>query len=175
MVIERFSMKTAMRLPGLFFLCALVMAFSASADELTSAPSASSGPKLGDCVMFREGGVGLVLKTPTYWLKGSIADMGHERRLAGRCPDIGKQVSAYSREDWVRVAAATPCVENDADVREVDVLRIRVAVEEWETPWSNQHGTAGWLFRGYFLDQALKKGGLIDMDAKWLERCEPRR
>jgi len=174
MAIELFSRKAAMRLPRLFFQCALVIAFSASADEVTTAPPAYSGPKLGDCVMFREGGVGLVLKTPTYWLKGSIADIGHERRLAGLCPTIGKQVSAYSREDWVRIARATPCVENDADVREVDVLRIRVAVEEWETPWSNQHGTAGWLFRGHFLDQVLKKGELIDMDAKWLERCEPR-
>lgn len=162
-----------MRLSGLFFHCALVMAISASADEVTSALSASSGPKPGDCVMFREGGTGLVFKTPTYWLKGSIADIRHERRLAGRCPKIGKQESAYTRQDWARIAAATPCVENDADVGEVDVLRIRVAVEEWETPWSNQHGTAGWLFRGYFLDQALKKGELIDMDAKWLERCEP--
>lgn len=163
-----------MRLAVLFFQCALVMAFSASADEVPSALSTSAGPKAGDCVMFREGGLGLVFKTPTYWLKGSIADLGHERRLAARCPKIGKQVSAYTREDWVRIAAATPCVENDADVGEVTVLRIRVAVEEWETPWSNQHGTAGWLFRGYFLDQALKKGGLIDMDATWLERCEPR-
>ena len=126
-----------MRLSGLFFPCALVMAISASADEVTSALTASSGPKPGDCVMFREGGAGLVFKTPTYWLKGSIADISHERRLAARCPNIGKQVSAYTRQDWVRIAAATPCVENDADVGEVAVLRIRVAVEEWETPWSN--------------------------------------
>lgn len=163
-----------MRLSGLFLQCALVMAISASADEVSSALSASSGPNSGDCVMFREGGVGRVFKTPTYWLKGSIADIRQERRLAGRCPKMGKQESAYTREDWMRIAAATPCVENDADVGEVAVLRIRVAVEEWETPWSNQHGAVGWLFRGYFLDQELKKGGLIDMDANWLERCERR-
>jgi hypothetical protein len=160
-----------MRPCGLFALCALVLAFSASADD---AASVSSAPQLGDCVIFREGGVGLVLKSPTYWLRGSIADITHERRMAGRCPQIGKSVPAYTRDDWVRVAAAMPCVENDADVREVAVLRIRVAVEAWETPWSNQHGTAGWLFRGQFLDKLLKKGELIDMDATWLERCEPR-
>lgn len=158
----------------LFFQCALVIAISASADELTTTPSVSSDPGLGDCVMFREGGDGLLLKTPTYWLKGSVADISHERRWAGRCPKIGKQVSAYSRDDWVRIAAATPCVENDADGRDVPVLRIRVTVDDWETPWSNQHGTVGWLFRGYFLDKALKKGESIDMDAQWLERCEPR-
>ena len=132
-------------------------------------------PQVGDCVIFREGGGGYVLKAPTYWLKGSIAGLSEERRLAGRCPQIGKPVVAYSREDWVRVAAAMPCVENEADVREVPVLRVRVAVEAWETPWSSQHGTAGWLFRGQFLDTPLRRGEVIDMDASWLERCETER
>ena len=99
-----------MRLSGLFFHCALVMAISASADEVTSALSASSGPKPGDCVMFREGGTGLVFKTPTYWLKGSIADIRHERRLAGRCPKIGKQESAYTRQDWACLLYTSRCV-----------------------------------------------------------------
>jgi len=49
-----------------------------------------------------------------------------------------------------------------------------MVVEEWETPWSNQHGTGGWLFRGQFLDIPLAKSVQIDMDATWLERCEPR-
>ncbi len=87
-----------------------------------------------------------------------------------RCALIGKPLQASTRDVWVRVAAATPCVESDAEVREVAVMRITVAVEEWETPWSNQHGTVGWLFRGHFLDKTLKKGELIDMDAAWLER-----
>lgn len=123
--------------------------------------------------MFREGGVGLVFKSPTFWLKGSVAGFSRERRLAGRCPKIGKPVQSYTRDDWVRVASSSPCVHRDADVREVTVLRIRVAVEEWETPWSNMHGTAGWLFRGQFLDKPLIKGEQIDVDASWLERCEP--
>ena len=145
---------------GLFVLCSLFLACSVSAE-----------PQLGDCVLFREGGAGLLLKTPTYWLRGSIAGMSSERRLAGRCPQIGKPESAYTRDDWVRVAAATPCVESDAEVREVAVTRISVEVDEWETPWSSMHGTVGWLFRGHFLDKPLKKGDLIDMDASWLERC----
>ncbi len=153
-------------------LCALALAFAASADELPSVQTALGSPQLGDCVVFREGGSGRILKTPTYWLKGSIAAISHERRLAGRCPEIGKLASNYTRADWARVAAATPCVGNDAEIREVAVLRIRVVVEAWETPWSNQHGTVGWLFRGQFLEQPLKQGGLIEMDATWLEHCE---
>ena len=131
----------------------------------------SAEPRVGDCVLFREGGAGLLFRTPTYWLRGSIAGISSERRLAGRCPEIGKPESAYTHNDWVRVASAMPCVQGDAEVREVPVVRISVAVEAWETPWSNLHGTAGWLFRGYFLDKPLKKGDLIDMDASWLEYC----
>jgi len=44
-------------------------------------------------------------------------------------------------------------------------------VDEWETPWSNQHGAAGALFGGEFLGQALKKGAWIAVDGVWLERC----
>lgn len=67
-----------------------------------------------------------------------------------------------------------PSVQTDAEVREVDVLRIGLMIDEWETPWSHQHGSTGWLFRGYFLDTPLKKGEVIDLDASWLERCELR-
>lgn len=154
----------------LFFFCAVVLSAPVSAEEV---PSVVPGPKLGDCVLFREGGVGFIFKTPTYWLKGKVAEISQEHRLAGRCPKIGKSETAYNRDDWARIAAATPCVESDAEVREVPVLRIHVAVEEWETPWSIQHGTVGWLFRGQFLNTPLRRGELIDMDATWLERCEP--
>ena len=34
-----------------------------------------------------------------------------------------------------------------------------------------QQGTTGWLFRGKFLEQTLKKGEVIDMDATWLLHC----
>ena len=153
-----------------FFVAAAFALACPVMDVLASA----EGPQVGDCAIFREGGSGRVLKAPTYWLKGTVGAVYAERRLAGRCPRIGKPLAAYTRDDWVRIAASTPCVERDADVREVDVLRIRFVVDEWETPWSFQHGSTGWLFRGYFLDRALKKGEIIDMDASWLERCAPR-
>jgi hypothetical protein len=138
--IERQIMKKY----GLISLGSLVLANLVFAGDLsTTSPSL----RLGDCVMFREGGAGLVLRTPTYWLKGVVARVSAERRLAGRCPVIGKSISAYTRSDWVRVAAAMPCVDNEADVREVDVMRVRMVVEEWETPWSNQHGTGGVISR----------------------------
>ncbi|MBK8399727.1 hypothetical protein [Propionivibrio sp.] len=160
--------------PVLWILGAALLALSASADALEVAPSTSADLQVGDCAMFREGGAGLIFKTPTYWLKGSVARISNERKLAGRCPAIGKPPSAYTHDDWVRIVPSLPCVDNDVDIREVAVRRIGVTVEDWETPWSNLHGTAGWLFRGQFLDNPLSKGKLIDMDARWLERCESR-
>ena len=110
--------------------------------------------------MFREGGAGLLLRTPVYWLRGSITGVSRTRPMAQACPHIGKQ------------AAAMPCVDKGADAVEVDVVRVQVAVDDWETPWSPQQGTTGWLFRGKFLNQTLEKGKVIDMDATWLVRCE---
>jgi hypothetical protein len=128
--------------------------------------------RLGECVMFREGGTGYLLTTPTYWVKGRVAGIESKRRWADRCPVIGKPVSAYSRSDWATVVEAIPCVASDSEVGEVSVLRVQLVVDDWETPWSKQHGAAGWLFRGMFVDKPLKKGVSIDMDAAWLERCD---
>jgi hypothetical protein len=136
-------------------------------------PTPAAALQVGDCVIFREGGAGLILKSPTYWLRGSIAGITQEDRLAGRCPDLGKPQSSYTHRDWARMAAAMPCVDNDADIRTVEVMRVRMRVEDWETPWSYQHGTVGWLFRGQFLGQVLQKGQSVEMDASWLAQCQP--
>jgi hypothetical protein len=151
-------------------LLALFAAFCAMADEVP--PPDAALAQVGDCVILREGGVGRILKTPTYWLRGTVAVVSRARHFAALCPQVNKPVSAYTREDWLRFAAAAPCVDNAADAREVSVLRLGVRVEAWETPWSNQHGTARFLFRGQFLDQPLKKGEVVEINAAWLERCE---
>ena len=153
----------------------LALMLPAAAGETVAPQGLPAGPQLGDCAMFNEGGNGRILKAPTYWLKGTISRLSRERRTAGRCPQIARARAAYTRDDWARVAAASPCVQTDAEVREVEVLRIGLTIDEWETPWSHQHGSTGWLFRGYFLDTQLKKGDVIDLDASWLERCELRK
>lgn len=162
-----------MRLGSWGVLGVLALSGSAVAADARVFESADA-PAVGDCVLFREGGAGLILTAPVYWLRGTIAGLSRQRRLAGRCPRLDKPLAAYTRTDWLRIAASTPCVDSEAEVAEVDVLRVLVSVDSWETPWSHQHGTAGWLFRGQFLDQKLEKGGVIDMDATWLQRCEVR-
>lgn len=160
-------------------IAALLLGAPALADEV--APVVTSlamltDPQLGDCVVFREGGAGLLLRTPVYWLKGSVAGVSRQQRMIRACPRIGKQASAYTPADHARLAGAMPCVDEGAVIADAamssDVVRVQVAVADWETPWSHQHGTTGWLFRGQFLNQTLKRGGVIDMDATWLVPCE---
>lgn len=127
---------------------------------------------VGDCVIFREGGDGRLLKTPTYWVKGSVLSLTREHLRADTCPVIAKPLSAYSREDRVRLARSAPCVFPGTEARDVAVTRVRVSVDSWETPWSHAHGTAGLLFRGAFLEQTLVKGGVVEIFADWLESCE---
>jgi len=64
---------------------------------------------------------------------------------------------------------ALPCVENDAEVRAVDVTRIRMAVRTGNAVVASAR-YAGWCSRPV-LDQRLQKGEAIDMDASWLARC----
>jgi hypothetical protein len=151
------------------FFGALLLACCACAAE----PAAGlADAQVGDCVILREGGAGHVLKAPTYWLRGTVDSVVQARHYAGLCPEPGKPVSTYTREDWLRFATAAPCVENAADAREVTVTRLGVRAEDWDTPWSNAHGSAQMLFRGQFLDRPLKKGEIIEIDAIWLQRCE---
>ena len=126
----------------------------------------------GDCVVFREGGEGRLFKTPTYWLKGLVLAVLTERRQIRVCPQFAKPQSGYTREEWVQLAQAMPCVNREAGVHEADVSRAQIVVDSWETPWSVQHGATGLLFRGSFMNQPLAKGVVVDIDTAWLEHCE---
>ena len=158
------------QLAGLLSAC--LLAFPVLALELTQALPTAQVPAVGECVVFREGGAGVLLKAPSYWMQGRIVALSPRKKMLERCPQIGKLPQAYTREDWRRVAEASPCAERDDAVREVMLARLTVAVEEWDTPWSKQHGAAGWLYRGNFLDTRLEKGVLIEMDSTWVERCK---
>lgn len=129
-------------------------------------------PEPGDCALFREGGEGRVFKTPTYWLRGRIAEIRPRTHRVELCPDPGHPRERYTREDWKKLAAAWPCTTDPARVREIETIRILLRVDAWDTPWSRQHGQNGWLFRGHFLDTELKEGVVVEIDGSLLERCE---
>ncbi len=129
--------------------------------------------RTGDCVVLREGGHGRVLLTPTYWMRGTVVAVMHRRHRAGVCTHFAKQAERLTLGDWQQIVEESPCVMQGEGVREVDVERVTVAVEAWETPWSKQHGQSGRLFRGRYLEQELVKGARLDIDALWLQSCSP--
>lgn len=148
-----------------------LVGFGLTAVAAAGEQAAASRLQVGDCVLYREGGDGLVLITPVYWLRGTVVSVVDEQRLAGTCPHIGKPLLAYSPADHARLAAAMPCVSDGGPPVEVRFARVGVAVDDWETPWSSQQGATGWLFRGRFLEQALAKGKVIEINANRLTTC----
>ena len=129
--------------------------------------------RTGDCVLMREGGHGRVLVAPTYWVRGTVVEVIQRRHRAGICTHFAKQAERLTLADWRQIVEESPCVMQGEDVRDVDVERVTFAVEAWETPWSRSHGQSGRLFRGYYLDQELVKGGRLEIDALWLQPCVP--
>jgi hypothetical protein len=129
-------------------------------------------PAQGDCALYREGGGGYILKEPTYWLRGTVIETYMRPHRMDVCPNLGKPRAHFTREDWVRIAAAYPCVTDPAKVADIAVVRIRLRAEEWDTPLGVQHGRNGMLMRDHFLDTELAEGVVLDIDGTLLERCD---
>ena len=51
-------------------------------------------------------------------------------------------------------------------------IRDSLRIEEWETPWAKRAANAGRLYQGHYLDQMLKKGQEIEIDADLLGTCQ---
>ena len=149
---------------SLFFLLLPALAVAASGDDGMPSP--------GDCALFREGGAGRILKGPVYYVRGSITEIYRRPHAMGVCPDPGKPRERYSRADWKQLADAYPCVADERNARDIEVIRIRMRAEKWDTPWTQSHGQNGWLFRGHFLDTELKDGVVLDIDGTLLLRCD---
>ena len=130
-------------------------------------------PQPGDCALYREGGEGYILVAPTYYVRGTIAEVYKRSHRMELCPSIPRTRLNYTRADWRELAEAYPCVSDPAKVAEIEVIRIRLRVEDWETPWALQHGRNGMLMKGHFLDTELKQGVELDIDGTLLLRCEP--
>lgn len=127
--------------------------------------------KPGACVMYREGGAGWIITEPVYWLKGRTVAAQVQKRRIEVCPDAGKQPGQLSREEFNRLARTQPCVSSPEKVREEDIGVIRLRIDDWETPWAKKAANSGRLYQGYFLDQILRKGEEMEIDADLLMAC----
>ena len=163
----------------LSLLLVLLLSATAQADEAPLRPSASlifKQPDMlrnGSCVMYREGGAGWVITEPVYYLRGEVLAGEVRTRHLGVCPQVpGKAVENYSRDEFIRLAKAHPCVSETAKERDEQVGVIHLRVSDWETPHARKAENAGRLYRGNYLDQRLEKGLEIEIEADLLGTCE---
>lgn len=162
-----------------FLLILATLAAPALANEPVLRPSARlvfKHPAMlqaGQCVVYEEGGSGWVMTDPVYYLKGKVVAAEVRTRHLGKCPVVpGKNIEQYSREEFNRQALAYPCVSADVPERDEQIGIVRLRVSQWETPHARKAANAGRLYRGMFIDQALKKDMDIELEADLLGVCE---
>lgn len=163
----------------LHFLALALLATPALAGEPVLRPSASllfKQPELlqlGRCVRYEEGGAGWVLTEPVFYLKGEVIAAEVRTRHLGRCPRVpGKNIDQYSRAEFNRQALAYPCVGPEVPERDAQIGVVRLRVSDWETPHGAKAANAGRLYRGMFIDQALRKDMEIELEADLLGVCD---
>ncbi len=160
-------------------LCLALLAVPALAAEPALRPSARllfKQPEMlqaGRCVIYEEGGAGWIVSEPRFFLRGKVIAAEVKTRRLGHCPVVpGKSIEQYSREEFNRHALAYPCVPADAAERDEQIGMVRLQVADWETPHERKAANAGRLYRGMFIDRALKQGMEIDLEADLLKVCE---
>ena len=126
----------------------------------------------GSCVRYEEGGSGWILTEPVFYLRGEVVAADVRTRHLGVCPQVaGKEMSQYSRDEFVRHAQAYPCVSPGVPERDEQIGIVRVRITEWETPHAARAANAGRLFRGMFVDRKLEKNMEIELEADLLGLC----
>lgn len=126
----------------------------------------------GKCVVYEEGGSGWIMTEPVYYLKGAVVSTRVEPRHLARCPEVpGKNIEQYSRQEFNRHARAFPCVAAGVPERDEQIGVVTLRVESWETPHAARAANAGRLFRGMLIDQPLKQGMEVELEADLLGVC----
>ena len=150
------------------------------AGEPAQRPSARlvlAGPEAlqpGRCVVYREGGDGLLITEPSYYVQGRVVAATVQSRRLDACPEVpGKGIEHYSRAEFTRLLHAQPCLAGDPGGREVLVGFVGLRVDEWDTPHARRAANAGRLYRGMFIDRELQKGMEIELEADLLGACAP--
>jgi len=127
----------------------------------------------GHCVRYEEGAVGWVVTDPLFYLKGSVVAAEVRSRRLHVCPEVpGKELSQYSRAEYVRLALAQPCLAPGTPERDEQIGVVRLRITDWETPYARRAENAGRLYRGMFIDRPLAKGMEIELEADVLAVCQ---
>ena len=126
------------------------------------------------CVIYREDGGGNGASETDYFVKGRIVAAGVEIRILLACPTVlGRGIEQYTREEFIRLALAYPCLNGEPANLEAQLGLVRMRVDSWETPHARRAANAGRLYRGMYIDRELKKDMEIELEADLLGSCEP--
>lgn len=125
-------------------------------------------------MVYRESSPGGVFSGPVYFLRGEVLSRTIRRWHLGQCPQFaGKgELARYSRDEFIRHAQAHPCVSPGQAERDEMIGMVRLRVLDWETPHERRMANAGRLYRGFFLDQRLRAGEEIELEADQLAACD---
>jgi hypothetical protein len=163
----------------LFPILLALLATHALATEPALRPSAHllfKYPELlqpGHCVPYEEGGAGWVATDPVFYLKGSVVAAEVRSRRLHVCPEVpGKELTQYSRAEYVRLALAQPCLATGTPERDEQIGIVRLRITDWETPYARRAENTGRLYRGMFIDRPLARGMEIEMEADALAVCQ---
>lgn len=127
----------------------------------------------GTCVRYEEGGAGWIVTEPVFYLKGEVLGTEVQTRRLAQCPVVpGKTLEQYSRDEFNRHALAYPCLAADVPPRDEQIGVVRLRVSDWETPHARKAANTGRLYRGRFIEQELKKGLEIELEADLLALCQ---
>lgn len=157
-----------------------LLAFAAAAGEPPLRPSArllKAQPQnflVDRCVIYHENGSGNGTSDTDYFVKGRVIAAALETRILSACPEVrGRGIDQYTRAEFNRLALAYPCLNGEPANLEAQLGVVRLRVESWETPHARRAANAGRLYRGMYIDQALKQGMEIALEADLLGHCEP--
>lgn len=165
-----------MRLPAALLALLAFPAVAGEPIQLASVRLVQAGPEMlqaGRCVVYREGGAGLLITEPSFYVQGRVVATRVESRQVATCPEVpGRSIGQYNRAEFTRLLLAQPCVAGDPGGREVLVGVVAVRVDDWDTPHARRAASAGRLYRGMFVDRELQKGMEIELEADLLGSCE---
>ncbi len=157
-----------------------LLAFTAAAGEPPLRPSArllkaqAQNFQVDRCVIYRENGGGNGTSDSDYFIKGKVVAAALETRILPACPEVqGRGVEQYTRAEFNRLALAYPCLNGEPANIEAQLGVVRLRVDAWDTPHARRSANAGRLYRGMYIDQPLKQGMEIELEADLLGRCEP--
>jgi hypothetical protein len=122
----------------------------------------------GQCVRYPEEGEA---GSADFWLEGEVLAVRYEEAGLGLCP-LDWQRPPVDRHEFLAREARMPCLRAATpSPYTIARPRVRLKVLRWETSWNKASARFARLYRGAYLDQPLRAGMELEIDAALLVPC----